>query len=149
MVGLFPVTGLKSKSDSTENIEFRPISFRLVATVLFIFAVILLEGVGLLHMLLFRYENVKKIWTVFICVTLYFVKSESFSRNFFSQREEPVYAHGNAIMNSNFAPVLHYGTTVKKKLNRDFFISRFFFQFFLGCKCHFAIKYGQKISKNG
>ena len=105
MVGLFPVTGLKSKSDSTENIEFRPISFRLVATVLFIFAVILLEGVGLLHMLLFRYihmKNGKYNWNLI-------------SRNFFSQREEPVYAHGNAIMNSNLAPVLHYGTTVWKK----------------------------------
>ena len=28
----------------------------------------------------------------------------------------------------------------------DFFST---FQFFLGCKCNFAIKYGQKVSKNG
>ena len=124
MVGLFPVTGLKSKSDSTENIEFRPISFRLVATVLFIFAVILLEGVGLLHMLLFRYENVKKIWTVYVCTTVFCQIRIVFTK-FFSQREEPVYAHGNAIMNSNFAPVLHYGTTVWKKKMK----SRFFFHF--------------------
>ena len=83
MAGLFPVTGLKSKPDSTanENIEFRPVSFRLVATVVFIFAVIFLEGLGLLHMLLFSQDK---------------------NGN----------AHGNHVMNSNFAPVLHYGTTV-------------------------------------
>ena len=82
MAGLFPVTGLKSKPDnSNENIEFRPVSFRLVATVVFIFAVIFLEGLGLLHMLLFSQDK---------------------NGN----------AHGNHVMNSNFAPVLHYGTTV-------------------------------------
>ena len=81
MAGLFPVTGLKSKPESNENIEFRPVSFRLVATVVFIFAVIFLEGLGLLHMLLFSQDK---------------------NGN----------AHGNHVMNSNFAPVLHYGTTV-------------------------------------
>ena len=77
MVGLFPVSGLDKESSS--SIEFRPASFRLLATICFVLAVILLEGLGLLHMLLFD-ENRK-------------------DSNF------------NAI-NSTFAPVLHYGTTV-------------------------------------
>ena len=87
MVGLFPVTGLKSKSDSTENIEFRPISFRLVATVLFIFAVILLEGVGLLHMLLFRYENVEKCG-VFIFVSHCILLNQNRFHEIFSVKEK-------------------------------------------------------------
>ena len=88
MVGLFPVTGLKSIPESNETIEFRPISFRLLATVMFIFAVIVLEGLGLLHMLLF------------------------------SQNEDS-YLHGRNVMNSNFAPVLHYGTTVRLKQQKN------------------------------
>ena len=83
MVGLFPVSGLDKESSS--SIEFRPASFRLLATICFVLAVVVLEGLGLLHMLLFSHEE----------------KNSDFSK---------------ANINSNFAPVLHYGTTVSDLL---------------------------------
>ena len=59
-LGLFPVYGLytspKGGSKNNEHatsggLEFRPGSWRLVATFLFIVAVLLLEGLGIIHML--------------------------------------------------------------------------------------------------
>ena len=85
MVGLFPVSGL----DRESNIEFRPASFRLLATVCFVLAVVILEGLGILHMLLFNEDN----------------------------HPNSDFKHHSAI-SSNFAPVLHYGTTVRDKLEK-------------------------------
>ena len=85
MVGLFPVSGL----DKESSIEFRPASFRLLATVCFVLAVVILEGLGILHMLLFSQDN----------------------------HPNSDFKHHSAI-SSNFAPVLHYGTTVRDKLEK-------------------------------
>ena len=85
MVGLFPVSGL----DKESSIEFRPASFRLLATVCFVLAVVILEGLGILHMLLFNEDN----------------------------HPNSDFKHHSAI-SSNFAPVLHYGTTVRDKLEK-------------------------------
>ena len=84
MVGLFPVSGLDKESSS--SIEFRPASFRLLATICFVLAVVVLEGLGLLHMLLFSQEK--------------------------NNSDFKPHNSSTAAINSNFAPVLHYGTTV-------------------------------------
>ena len=84
MVGLFPVSGLDKESS---GIEFRPASLRLFATICFVLAVVILEGLGILHMLLFNEDN----------------------------NPSSDFKHHSTI-SSNFAPVLHYGTTVRNKV---------------------------------
>ena len=84
MVGLFPVSGLDKESS---GIEFRPASLRLFATICFVLAVVILEGLGILHMLLFNEDN----------------------------NPSSDFKHHSTI-SSNFAPVLHYGTTVRDKV---------------------------------
>ncbi len=118
MAGLFPVSGLKKggsrsiKNNITNNnkdtIEFRPASFRLIATVVFVLAVVVLEGLGLLHMLLNRrrppleVENGNAIGGSDL-------EAEDGEGEGVQQSD---YKHGSGI-NSNLAPVVHYGTTVR------------------------------------
>ena len=48
-LGLFPVSGMSGTHAG--DVEFRPLSIRVVATGLFFLAVLVLEGLGLVHML--------------------------------------------------------------------------------------------------
>ena len=97
-LGLFPVSGLfgaskKSKDgeqddrNHVEDIEFRPASWRLLATFVFIVAVLFLEGMGIIHMLI------------------------STDRSYTDSHIDFVtYRHGT--ITTDLAPVLHYGVTV-------------------------------------
>ena len=97
-LGLFPVSGLFESSKKTNNgeqaershvdeIEFRPASWRLLATFVFIVAVLFLEGMGIIHMLI------------------------STDRSYTDSHIDFVtYRHGTIA--SDLAPVLHYGVTV-------------------------------------
>ena len=97
-LGLFPVSGLfgapkKPKNGEqlerghVEEVEFRPASWRLLATFIFIIAVLFLEGMGIIHMLI------------------------STDRSYTDSHIDFVtYRHGT--ITSDLAPVLHYGATV-------------------------------------
>ena len=96
-LGLFPVSGLhftsKGKSDGERGVEggangvqFRPASWRLLATFIFILAVLLLEGLGIIHMLVAA-DPYPESYVHFV-----------------------TYRHGTIA--SDLAPVLHYGATV-------------------------------------
>ena len=81
-LGLFPVSGMGSG-----EIEFKPLSLKLIATVLFIIAVLVLEGLGLVHMLIVGRKT-----------------SNIDLDNFYRQ----------GTIAADLAPVLHYGATVRK-----------------------------------
>ena len=102
-LGLFPVSGLFGSSRKTKDgeqgdirneneIEFRPVSFRVLATFLFIIAVLLLEGMGIIHMLVATDSSYTKSHVDFV-----------------------TYRHGTIA--SDLAPVLHYGATVISSFN--------------------------------
>ena len=97
-LGLFPVSGLSTSSkrrkdgeiaerSDAEGIVFRPASWRLLATFVFIVAVLFLEGMGLIHMLVATDRSFKDSHVNFV-----------------------TYRHGTIA--SDLAPVLHYGATV-------------------------------------
>ena len=97
-LGLFPVSGLfgspkkpkngeQAERGQVEDIEFRPASFRLLATFVFIIAVLFLEGMGIIHMLISTDRSHTDSHIDFV-----------------------TYRHGT--ITSDLAPVLHYGATV-------------------------------------
>ena len=97
-LGLFPVSGLFTSSKTgnegeqtvrgnVQQMEFRPASWRLLATFIFIVAVLFLEGMGIIHMLV--------------------ATDSSYSD---SNVDFVTYRHGT--ITSDLAPVLHYGATV-------------------------------------
>ena len=97
-LGLFPVSGLFASSkkikdgelghrESVQEIEFRPASWRLLATLIFIIAVLILEGMGIIHMLVSTDGSHTESHVDFV-----------------------TYRHGTIA--SDLAPVLHYGATV-------------------------------------
>ena len=104
-LGLFPVSGLhltsKGKTDgerggvgSASGVEFRPASWRLLATCIFILAVLLLEGLGIIHML---------------------VAADPYPD---SHVHFVTYRHGTIA--SDLAPVLHYGAKVSISQYRNY-----------------------------
>ena len=97
-LGLFPVSGLFESSkkikdgelgqrENVQAIEFRPASWRLLATLIFIIAVLILEGMGIIHMLVSTDGSYTE-----------------------SHIDLVTYRHGTIA--SDLAPVLHYGATV-------------------------------------
>ena len=97
-LGLFPVSGLSASTkkikdgelgqrESVQEIEFRPASWRLLATLIFIIAVLILEGMGIIHMLVSTDGSYTESHIDFV-----------------------TYRHGTIA--SDLAPVLHYGATV-------------------------------------
>lgn len=85
-LGLFPVSGIGG------NVEFKPLSLKLIATVAFILAVLVLEGLGLIHMMISGKRsgnaNVDNL-------------------------------HRQEWMSADLAPVLHYGSTVSNDHSDD------------------------------
>ena len=97
-LGLFPVSGLfastKKANDeeqaerrNVQEMEFKPASWRLLATFIFIVAVLFLEGMGIIHMLVATDRSYRDSHVDFV-----------------------TYRHGTIA--SDLAPVLHYGATV-------------------------------------
>jgi hypothetical protein len=97
-LGLFPVSGLFTSSKkgndgeqaergNVQEMEFRPASWRLLATFIFIVAVLFLEGMGIIHMLVATDRSYTDSHVDFV-----------------------TYRHGTIA--SDLAPVLHYGATV-------------------------------------
>ena len=100
-LGLFPVSGLfgspkkpkngeQAERGQGEDIEFRPASFRLLATFVFIIAVLFLEGMGIIHMLISTDQSYTDSHIDFV-----------------------TYRHGT--ITTDLAPVLHYGATVNNE----------------------------------
>ena len=97
-LGLFPVSGLfttpkkgndgeQAERGNVQEMEFRPASWRLLATFIFIVAVLFLEGMGIIHMLVATDRTYTDSHVDFV-----------------------TYRHGTIA--SDLAPVLHYGATV-------------------------------------